>query len=62
MVVGNIVVSLRSVLTIKFMIAMNDLKIIQEKIYEIRGQRVMLDRDLDEFGVTFPPSTNSRIL
>ena len=34
------------------MIAMNDLKIIQEKIYEIRGQRVMLDFDLAEaYGV-----------
>ena len=31
---------------------MNDLKIIQEKIYEIRGQKVMLDRDLAElYGV-----------
>ena len=31
---------------------MNDLKIIQEKIYEIRGQRVMLDFDLAEaYGV-----------
>ena len=31
---------------------MNDLKIIQEKIYEIRGQRVMLDFDLTEtYGV-----------
>lgn len=25
---------------------MDDLQIIQDKIYEIRGQRVMLDRDL----------------
>ena len=25
---------------------MNDLQVIQDKIYEIRGQRVMLDRDL----------------
>ena len=25
---------------------MDDLQIIQNKIYEIRGQRVMLDRDL----------------
>lgn len=25
---------------------MNDLQIIQDKIYEIRGQRVMRDRDL----------------
>ena len=34
------------------MIAMNDLIIIQEKIYEIRGQRVMLDCDLAElYGV-----------
>ena len=41
---------------------MNDLETIQKKIYEIRGQLVMLDRDLAEFGVTFPPSTNSRIL
>ncbi len=31
---------------------MNDLQIIQDKIYEIRGQRVMLDRDLAEmYGV-----------
>lgn len=31
---------------------MNDLLIIQNKIYEIRGQRVMLDRDLAElYGV-----------
>lgn len=31
---------------------MNDLMIIQNKIYEIRGQRVMLDRDLAElYGV-----------
>ena len=29
-----------------------DLQIIQDKIYEIRGQRVMLDRDLAEmYGV-----------
>ena len=27
---------------------MNDIQIIQSKIYEIRGQRVMLDRDLAE--------------
>lgn len=27
---------------------MNDLQIIQSKIYEIRGQKVMLDRDLAE--------------
>ena len=27
---------------------MNDLQVIQSKIYEIRGQRVMLDRDLAE--------------
>ena len=27
---------------------MNDLKIIQNRIYEIRGQRVMLDFDLAE--------------
>ena len=25
---------------------MNDIQVIQNKIYEIRGQRVMLDRDL----------------
>ncbi len=32
---------------------MDDLQIIQDKIYEIRGQRVMLDRDLAEmYGVT----------
>ena len=32
---------------------MNDLEKIQKKIYEIRGQRVMLDRDLAElYGVT----------
>ena len=32
---------------------MNDLETIQKKIYEIRGQRVMLDRDLAElYGVT----------
>ena len=31
---------------------MNDIQIIQSKIYEIRGQRVMLDRDLaDMYGV-----------
>lgn len=31
---------------------MNDLQIIQSKIYELRGQRVMLDRDLAElYGV-----------
>lgn len=31
---------------------MDDLQIIQDKIYEIRGQRVMLDRDLAEmYGV-----------
>lgn len=31
---------------------MDDLQIIQNKIYEIRGQRVMLDRDLAEmYGV-----------
>ena len=30
-----------------------DIQIIQNKIYEIRGQRVMLDRDLAElYGVT----------
>ena len=52
LVVVNIVVSLRPELTIKFIITMNDLKIIQEKIYEIRGQKVMLDRDLAElYGV-----------
>lgn len=28
--------------------AMDDLQLIQNKIYEIRGQRVMLDRDLAE--------------
>ena len=27
---------------------MNDIQIIQQKIYEIRGQRVILDRDLAE--------------
>jgi len=27
---------------------MNQLELIQSKIYEIRGQRVMLDRDLAE--------------
>jgi len=27
---------------------MADLQVIQDKIYEIRGQRVMLDRDLAE--------------
>ena len=27
---------------------MNEIQIIQSKIYEIRGQRVMLDRDLAE--------------
>ncbi|MBR5635053.1 MAG: ORF6N domain-containing protein, partial [Prevotella sp.] len=27
---------------------MNDIEIIQSKIFEIRGQRVMLDRDLAE--------------
>ena len=27
---------------------MNDIELIQNKIYEIRGQRVMLDRDLAE--------------
>lgn len=33
--------------------AMDDLQLIQNKIYEIRGQRVMLDRDLAEmYGVT----------
>lgn len=32
---------------------MADLQVIQDKIYEIRGQRVMLDRDLAEmYGVT----------
>ena len=32
---------------------MNDITLIQNKIYEIRGQRVMLDRDLAElYGVT----------
>lgn len=32
---------------------MNELQPIQNKIYEIRGQRVMLDRDLAElYGVT----------
>ncbi len=31
---------------------MNQLEVIQDKIYEIRGQRVMLDRDLAEmYGV-----------
>lgn len=31
---------------------MNELQIIQNKIYEIRGQKVMLDRDLAEmYGV-----------
>ena len=31
---------------------MNDILVIQSKIYEIRGQRVMLDRDLaDMYGV-----------
>lgn len=31
---------------------MDDLQIIQDKIYEIHGQRVMLDRDLAEmYGV-----------
>ncbi len=31
---------------------MNELQIIQSKIYEIRGQKVMLDRDLAEmYGV-----------
>ena len=31
---------------------MNQLEVIQSKIYEIRGQRVMLDRDLAEmYGV-----------
>ena len=45
-------VSLHPVLTIKFIIAMNDLETIQNKIYEIRGQRVMLDHDLAElYGV-----------
>ena len=34
----DLIVSLRPELTIKFIIAMNDLKIIQEKIYEIRAQ------------------------
>ncbi|MBR7087158.1 MAG: ORF6N domain-containing protein [Prevotella sp.] len=28
---------------------MNEIEIIQSKIYELRGQRVMLDRDLAEF-------------
>ena len=47
-----LIVSLRPEQTIKFIITMNDLKIIQEKIYEIRGQRVMLDFDLAEaYGV-----------
>ncbi len=27
---------------------MNELQLIQSKIYEIRGQKVMLDRDLAE--------------
>ena len=27
---------------------MNEIQVIQSKIYEIRGQRVMLDRDLAE--------------
>ncbi|MDE5552312.1 MAG: ORF6N domain-containing protein [Muribaculaceae bacterium] len=32
---------------------MNDLELIRSKIYEIRGQKVMLDRDLAElYGVT----------
>ena len=36
---------------------MNDLIIIQEKIYEIRGQRVMLDFDLAEaYGVETAPT------
>ena len=31
---------------------MNDIQVIKNKIYEIRGQRVMLDRDLAEaYGV-----------
>ena len=31
---------------------MNEIELIQNKIYEIRGQRVMLDRDLAElYGV-----------
>ena len=34
---------------------MEQLQIIQSKIYEIRGQKVMLDRDLAEmYGVPFP--------
>ena len=33
---------------------MNDIQTIQSKIYEIRGQRVMLDRDLATiYGVGF---------
>ena len=32
--------------TIKIKTAMNDIELIQNKIYEIRGQRVMLDFDL----------------
>lgn len=32
---------------------MKEITVIQNKIYEIRGQRVMLDRDLAElYGVT----------
>ena len=32
---------------------MNEISVIQNKIYEIRGQRVMLDRDLAQlYGVT----------
>ena len=30
---------------------MNELQLIQSKIYEIRGQKVMLDRDLAELYV-----------
>lgn len=38
---------------------MADLQVIQDKIYEIRGQRVMLDRDLAEmYGVEQDVSKN----
>lgn len=38
---------------------MDDLQIIQDKIYEIHGQRVMLDRDLAEmYGVEQDVSKN----
>ena len=35
---------------------MEQLQVIQSKIYEIRGQKVMLDRDLAELLVAVPYS------